>query len=59
VPDDVCVRCGHGESETDYLGLCQVAGCSCLAFVSEADELEAELASGEGPEELYLGDDGA
>lgn len=56
--DPRCTRCGCAESVHDpLLGLCLDPDCGCVQFVSEADELEADLASGGDPEELYLGDD--
>jgi hypothetical protein len=55
----VCVRCGCTDTTHDpFLGMCLDLDCDCLQFVSEADELEADIASGgDLPEELYLGED--
>jgi hypothetical protein len=50
---DPCLRCPHEEADhDDQLGICLADGCLCLGYVSEADELEVMLGSGEEPEEL-------
>jgi predicted nucleic acid-binding Zn-ribbon protein len=56
----VCVRCGCTDTTHDpLLGYCLDPDCGCLQFVSEADELENNLAMGELPEELNFDDDAA
>lgn len=55
---DRCVRCPHLEQVHDaVLGYCLEDSCPCLQFVSEADEAEASLASGDTPEPLDFEDE--
>lgn len=55
--DAPCIRCAHPADQHDpNLGYCEHDGCRCLIYVSEADELEAGLGSGDLPRELDFSD---
>ncbi len=56
-----CVHCAHTEDEHDaILAYCMEPACRCLGFVSEADDWESALASGDDlPQELDFDGDGA
>jgi hypothetical protein len=35
-----CIRCGHTGADHDHLGLCDIGGCRCAAYQSEAELAE-------------------
>jgi hypothetical protein len=52
-----CLRCSHPDDAHDSLGMCDL--CQCVTLMTEEDEWESDIGSGEGPEELYLGEEGS